>query len=115
MPVAHSLLQGHYDFPCIVRISDDKTAFLNALPDDLAQQLRSLSGNRLSHSESHHGIAIGIPDTPNSDHFSLALHSQTVQRFKEALEFFAGAQLRVIDELSERLPRLFLDLLDEGF
>src|ERR671923_2900700 len=114
MPVSHGFEQGHNDFPCFVRISDDKTAFLNALPDDLAQQLRSLSGNRLSHSESHNGIAIGVPDTPNSDHFSLALHSQTVQCIKEALEFFAGTQLRVIDELSERLPRLFLDPLDEG-
>jgi hypothetical protein len=97
MAVSHCLEQSDKDFSCFVRIGNGKTAFLNALLDDLAQQLRTLSAKHLMHSEAHNGITLGVPDSPDSDYLCLVFHTQPVQCLEEALQFFAGTQCGVVN------------------
>src|SRR5437879_5608138 len=98
MSIAHALQQGQDDFASVVRIGDGEAALPNTLTDDLGEQRRTLLENRLVHSLADDGVVVGVPDTPQLDHISLVLDSQTVQRIEEALEFFDGGQMRIMDD-----------------
>ena len=47
------------------------------------------------------GIIIGIPDAQQLNKKSLLCASQLIQRVKEALEFFDGGQVRIVDDGEE--------------
>src|SRR6266487_4840147 len=115
MGIAHALQQGQDDFASLVRIGGCEDAFPNALTDDLGEQRRALFENRLVHFQADNSVAVGVPDTPQLDYISLVGTSQTVQRIEEALEFFDGGQMRIMDNGQERLFHLLLYPFDERF